>query len=81
MKWSNLTIKKSLNLKFACGINVYKELLTQNLPFPYLRTLRMRMENLKFEYGILYEVFEFLIVKANAFNKKIVSTTILLIIH
>lgn len=59
MKWSNCTITKALKLKFSCGNNGYKELIKQKTPLPSLRTLRRRIQNLKFEHGILHEVFKF----------------------
>lgn len=37
--WSNKTIQRVLKLKFACGVNGYKELLQQGIPLPSLRTL------------------------------------------
>ncbi|XP_065642239.1 uncharacterized protein LOC136073890 [Hydra vulgaris] len=44
----------------------YENLLRLNLPYPSLRTLRQRLENLKFQSGILTEVFEFMKTKVNA---------------
>ncbi|XP_028458394.1 uncharacterized protein LOC114571568 isoform X1 [Perca flavescens] len=43
-KWSADTIKKGLQLKFACGANGYNLLLAQNLPLPSARSLRRSLE-------------------------------------
>lgn len=67
-KWSNATITKSLQLKFTCGTAGYNAILRQNLPFPATRTLRHRLQNLKFQEGILDEVFEFLNIKVDIFD-------------
>lgn len=67
-KWSNATITKALKLRFACGSTGYEELIKQHLPLPSLRTLRRRLENVHFEPGILYEVFEFLKIKVGHFK-------------
>lgn len=69
MKWSNETVVKSLKLKFACGTSGYEELLNQKLPYPSVRTLRRRLQNLKFDSGILHEVFKFLRYKMESFNE------------
>jgi len=55
MKWSNSTVMKALKLKFSRGNNGYEELLKPNIPLPSLRTLRRRLQNLKFGTGILHE--------------------------
>ncbi|GLV37435.1 hypothetical protein CBL_10599 [Carabus blaptoides fortunei] len=68
VKWSNATIKKSFQLKFACGANGYAELLKQQYPLPSCRTLRRRLEHLKFESGVLVEVFDFLKFKVATFK-------------
>lgn len=68
MKWSNDTITRSLRLKFSCGNNGYTELLNQGYPLPSIRTLQRRMQNLKFDHGILEEVFEFLKIKINSMD-------------
>lgn len=40
--WSNETIERALQLKFACGTSGYEELLRQKIPLPSLRTLRRK---------------------------------------
>nr|CAI5855990.1 unnamed protein product [Callosobruchus analis] len=68
MKWSNETITKSVRLKFSCGNNGYTELLKQGYPFPSIRTLQRRLQNLKFDHGVLDEVFQFLKIKISSFE-------------
>lgn len=63
MKWSHTTIVKALKLKFSGGSNGYEELLKQNMPLPSQRTLRRKLQMLKFDSGILHEVFKFLEIK------------------
>lgn len=58
--WSNDTIKKALKLKFACGSSGYQELLKEKLPLPCERTLRRKLENIKFEEGICEDIFKLL---------------------
>lgn len=66
--WTNETIQRALQLKFACGINGYKELRRQRIPLPDLRTLKRRLESFKFESGISEEMFDFLKFKASKFE-------------
>lgn len=68
VKWSNVTITKALKLKFSCGGSGYEELLKQGYPLPSVRTLQRRSQNLKFDSGILHEVFEFLRIKVESFE-------------
>lgn len=60
MEWSNESIELGLKLKFSCGSTGYDLLINNNLPFPSISTLNRRLENLKFDTGILHEVMEFL---------------------
>jgi hypothetical protein len=62
-KWSSATVKNALQLHFACGPTGYRALLSQKYPLPSLRTLRRSIQFLKFESGILTEVFQFLAIK------------------
>lgn len=62
-KWSANTIKKALQLRFACGSTGYEQLLEQQFPLPSLRTLRRQMQGVVFELGVLYEVFSLLQLK------------------
>jgi len=68
MKWSNPTICKALKIKFSCGNNGYEEVLKQKIPLPSQRTLRRRLQMLKFDSGILNEVFKFLEIKVQTFK-------------
>lgn len=48
----------------SCGSTGYKELLKelyyQNIPLPSERTLRRRVENIKFEPGVCNDIFDIL---------------------
>ncbi|XP_039304971.1 uncharacterized protein LOC105207055 isoform X3 [Solenopsis invicta] len=66
-KWCNATLIKAFQLKFACGYSGYKELLNKGFPFPCIRTLNRKLENLKFRSGILDEIFQFLNLKVSQF--------------
>lgn len=66
--WSPDTVKKCLQLHFACGSTGYNLMLAQGHPMPAERTLRERMQGIKFEPGILTEVFEMMHCKVSSFN-------------
>ncbi|XP_039314224.1 uncharacterized protein LOC120359693 [Solenopsis invicta] len=68
--WDNETIKKALRYKFMCGRSGYEEI-SRDLPLPSLRTLRRRLENVKFTNGILEEIFDFLYIKVSAFQNNL----------
>lgn len=68
MKWSNETVVKCLKLKFSCGNNGYNELLRQDYPLPSLRTLQRKLHHIKFDSGILDEVFQFMKIKVQNFE-------------
>jgi len=63
VKWSPDTVKKALQPHFACGPTGYDLLLSQNYPLPSLRTLRRNLQCVKFDSGVLCEVFQFLSIK------------------
>lgn len=67
-QWSNDTIIKALQLKFSCGERGYEELIRQNIPLPSIRTLQMRLQELKFPSGLSDEIFEFLKIKVSQFQ-------------
>ena len=67
-KWSSSTLKKSLQLHFACGHTGYNVLLSHNYSLPSLRTLRRSLENFRFNTGILSEVFTYLAIKVSAMS-------------
>lgn len=69
-KWSNVTIKKALKLKFSCGVSGYEELLNQGMPLPSIRTLRRKLEDVKFETGICSDMLQFLEYKKLSFDKE-----------
>ena len=68
MKWSENTVIKALRLKFSCGDSGYKHLLQQIIPPPSIQTLQRKLEGLKFDSGILHEVFKFLKIKVESFK-------------
>lgn len=59
IKWSNKTIEKSLKYRFTCGGTGYEEI-RKTIPLPSQRTLARKIENLKFDHGILHEMLELL---------------------
>lgn len=59
IKWSNQTIKQSLKYRYTSGGTGYEEF-RKLIPLPSQRTLSRRIQKLKFEPGILYEIFELL---------------------
>lgn len=63
MKWSHETVQKALQLKFSCGKSGYETLLGQGQPLPSIRTLQRRMQDIRFESGMLHEVFKLLTLK------------------
>lgn len=67
-KWSNDTVKTALGLRFSCGTNGYENLLALNMPFPSVRTLQRRLQHIRFESGLLSEVFDLLKVKVQNFT-------------
>ncbi|KMQ87961.1 thap domain-containing protein 4, partial [Lasius niger] len=67
-KWSEQTIKKALRIKVSCSESGYRELMKQNIPLPSSRTLRRRLETIKFEPGICDDIFEALKEKVEQFE-------------
>jgi len=68
MKWSNLTICKALKIKFSCGNNGYEKMSKQKIPLLFQKTLRRRLQMLKFDSGVLDEFFKFLEIKIQSFQ-------------
>lgn len=66
--WSQETLRRATQLRFACGNRGYEELILLGIPFPSLRTLRRKLENLEFEPEVLDEMLQFLSFKK--FNLK-----------
>ena len=62
-KWSANTVKKALQLRFVCGSTGYDQLLQQHFPLSSLRTLRRKMQCVRFQPGVLHEVFGFMKLK------------------
>ena len=78
-KWCDNILVKAYQLKFACGVSGYKELLKQGFPLPSLRTLRNKLENWKFKSGDTNEVFEFLKIKVSQFKSSLDKDCLLVI--
>ena len=66
--WSDTTIQRALQLRFACSTRGYESLLSQGYPLPAMRTLSRRTEHIKFESGILFEVFQMLRLKVESMS-------------
>lgn len=49
--WQNASLVNGFRIQFTCGRTGYDELLNQGYPLPALRTLRKKVENLKFKTG------------------------------
>jgi len=78
-KWSNQTIQTALGLRFSCGTSGYNSLLKIGLPYPSVRTLQRRLENVKFESGILHEVLDFMKIKVRTFQTEQEKEAVLLL--
>lgn len=64
--WSAETVKKALQLKFACGLTRYDVLLEQGNPLPSRRELHRRLQHLSFPPGVLEEILGILETKVAA---------------
>jgi len=69
-RWTNLQVKKALQLKFACGTTGYKLLLDQDYELPSISTLYKRSASFQFLPGIITEVFELLAIKAKQMQEE-----------
>lgn len=56
--WSAATVKKTLQLKFACGSSGYDLPIEQGNPLPSRRTLCRRLLWFSFKPGVLTEIFD-----------------------
>lgn len=66
--WSQETLNRAMQLRFACGSKGYEEVIHLGIPFPSLRTLRRKLECLKFEPGVLDDMMQFLSFKKSSFE-------------
>lgn len=66
MRWTNITVKKSLQIRCATGVKGYNHLIREGFPLPSYRTLCERVEKAQFEPGIQHNVLEWLQVKVDA---------------
>ena len=67
-RWTNKQVQDALQLKFSCGRTGYETLLEQNYPLPSISTLYRRSSHIRFEPGVLTEVFDLLKHKAESMN-------------
>ncbi|XP_077519843.1 uncharacterized protein LOC144129587 [Amblyomma americanum] len=67
--WGANTIKKALQLKFACGSAGYDLLLEQGQPLPSRRTLCRRLQHLTFLPGVLTEILTLMEAKVAAMSE------------
>lgn len=70
VKWTADSVKKALQVKFACGSKGFNFLVSSGWPFPSQRTLRRRLQDLKFSSGILDQVFVLLKEKVETMSVK-----------
>lgn len=76
-RWTNEEVKKALQVRFSCGTTGYEVLRSQGYQLPSNSTLQRRTSHLKFDCGVLDEVFEFLKIKLShmhGFEKHCVLT-------
>lgn len=69
-KWSSSTVQKALQFLFACGPTGYNLLRSHGFPLPGTRTLRHKLQGVKFDSGVLLEVFHLMKVKVESMNEK-----------
>src|SRR5688572_8957393 len=69
-RWSAQTIQRSLQMLFACGASGYCFLRSQGFPLPASRTLRHSLQGVRFDSGLLTEVFDLLQLKVAQMNDK-----------
>ncbi len=68
--WSEKAIKTGLKLKFSCGTSGYEDILSEGFPLPAISTLQRKMEHLRFDPGVLTEVFDMLQLKVNRMGEE-----------
>ena len=64
-----MTLFSVLTIRFPAGPTGYKTLQEWQIPLPGIRTLPRRMQCVKFEPGVLTEVFDFLNLKADGLTE------------
>jgi hypothetical protein len=65
MRWTNNTVKKSLQIRCATGVKGYNHLIREGFPLPSYRTLCERVEKADFQPGIQHNVLDRLKVKVD----------------
>ena len=68
--WTIETIKKALQIRFACGTAGYQLLRSQHQPLPGIRTLQRYMSKVDFEPGVLCQVVDALSSKVTCMNEE-----------
>ena len=72
-RWSEPTIKKGFQIRFATGITGYNMMRNQGMPLPSNRTLSERLQHIKFKPGIQHDIVDALkdkITSLNSMEKK-----------
>ena len=68
-KWSNNSVEDALKIRFACGPSGYDLLKSLKWPLPSLPPLTRRIKLIKFDYGILQEVFDMMAIKTKTLDE------------
>lgn len=69
--WSNTTIVRSLQKRFACGRTAYEKLRNDfRDPVPSIRTLQRKIENIRFLPGPLIEILYLMKVKSESIEPR-----------
>ena len=78
MAWDVGSIKKGMQLRFACGAKGYEVILQQGYPLPSARTIQRRMKNIAFHSGVLDNIFSYMKIKVfqQLFNTTLFLATI-----
>ena len=71
ISWLTETIKKGLQIRFACGTTGYNLLRSHHQPLPGIRTLQRRMAKFNFEPGVLHQIVEALSAKNSLWSLRI----------
>ena len=77
-QWSNVTLVDAMKLRFSCNTRGYSDLLKRGFPFPSIRTLNEKIENLEWEPGKLSkDIVHFLSIKVSTFTEDIYKDCVL----
>jgi DNA transposase THAP9 len=64
-KWDSTTIKKAMQIRFACGATAYDLLLKHPYTLPSTRTLQQSIQHIHFSGGILHQIFDYMKIKVD----------------